>query len=124
MLVYWVSILIVDFIKFSFLIVLLYPFLIYRYYYLITSLAIVVFFIISACLVNYILSHLFETETNGQKFSLLIIYLAFTILIVLDVIKNMDYLGPESKKEHIYRFYFSDLFPSSELGLSLWMLIR
>jgi len=124
MLIYWVSILIVDFIKFSFLIILLYPFLIYRYYALISSLGIIVFFIVSACLINYILSHLFETETNGQKFSLLIIYLAFTILIVLDIIKNKDYLTPESGKDHIYRFYFSDLFPSSELGLSLWMLIR
>lgn len=125
MFIYWISILIVDFIKFGFLIIMIYPFLIYRYHYLIWSLPIIIFFIISSCLVNYILSHLFETENSGQKFSLLIIYLLFIILLVIDLVNNfIDFdLEKFDENKEIYRVYFSDFFPSSELGLSLLLLI-
>ncbi len=125
MLVYWISILISDFIKFSFLIILIYPFLIYKYQSLIYSLSIIFFFIISTCLFNYILSHLFETEISGQKFSLLIIYLGFFIFIFLDLYFNTNNLIPgKDDKGFQYKFYFSDLFPSSQLGISLWMIIK
>jgi len=129
MLIYWIAIFIADFIKFSFLIIMLYPFLVYRYFDLIYSLPIIILFIISACLLNYILSHLFDTETSGQKFSLLIIYIFFIILIILDVFKNAlfddkETINRKDENEHLNKFYFSDLFPSSELGLILLMLIK
>ena len=122
MIIYWISILLIDFVKFLCLIILIYPFLIWKNSLLIYSLIIVIFFILSCCLFNYVLSNLFAEESSGQKFSLLINYLIFMGFIGLDVAYNLDKLSPS--KQHIAStgFFFSDLSPSSQFGLSLYKL--
>ena len=123
MIIYWISILLIDFIKFLCLIVLIYPFLIWKNNLLIYSLVIVVFFIISCCLFNYVLSNLFAEELSGQKFSLLINYMIFLGFIGLDVAFNMKKLNPNyNQDDSSFTFFFSDLSPSSEFGLSLYKL--
>lgn len=121
MIIYWISILFIDFIKFLFLMLLIYPFLLWKNEMLIYSLIIVIFFIISCCLFNYVLSNLFSEELSGQKFSLLINYLIFLGFLGLDFGLNTDSLIPPYKKEG-FSFFFSDLCPTSEFGLSMYKL--
>ena len=122
MIVYWISILFIDFVKFLCLIILIYPFLIWKNGLLIYSLIIVVFFIFSCCLFNYVLSNLFSEELSGQKFSLLINYMIFLGFIGLDVAVYKDKLDPTKTQNYSYSFLFSDLSPSSEFGISLYKL--
>jgi hypothetical protein len=122
MIVYWISIIFIDFVKFICLIILIYPFLIWKNGSLFYSLIIVIFFILSCCLFNYVLSHLFSEELSGQKFSLLINYLLFLGLIGLDVAINKNELNPSNINNNSNHFYFSDLCPSSQFGLSLYRL--
>ena len=115
--VYWFSIFIIDFIKFGLLIILIYPFLIYKYPETSYTFITIIFFIISSCFVNYLLSYFFDTESSGQKFSLLIIYFAFIIFLMIDIFTNLKEISNFTK------FFLSDLFPSSQLALSLLMII-
>ena len=112
---YWVSIMIVDIIKFGILILIIFPFLLLQntqYFYI---LLIILIFIISSCIFTYCFSFLFDTEESGQKFYLLFTYMSMMILVIWVLLKDPKYLMRDD-----FQFNIAQLFPSSALLLNIF----
>ena len=111
---YWISILIVDILKFTILILIIFPFLLLQNINYLNILLIIIVFIISSCIFTYCFSFLFETEESGQKFYLLFTYMSMMILNIWVILKNPLYLTTDN-----FQFNIAQFFPSSALLLNI-----
>ena len=119
MFAYWLSILIMDIIKFMIFLFLVFPFLIYtdsQYWY---HLIVIIPFVFSVNLFVYIFSFLFQKEENGQKFYLLFCLITSILFPCLSMIRlgGNNYFIYLSENTFIYTE--SDLIPSSSLLIAI-----
>ncbi len=112
---YWISILIVDVLKFGILILIIFPFLLIQNIQYLYVLMIIILFIISSCIFTYCFSFLFDTEESGQKFYLLFTYMSMMILVIWVLLKNPQYMMRDN-----FQINIAQLFPSSALLLNIF----
>lgn len=108
---YWISIFLVDFMKYIFFMIIVYPFLLgFNYTFFIFSLPILIIFSISITLFCYCFSYVFNAEENGQKFYLMASYLILVLYPLLFTFFYSNTIFSDS-----FSFTFLDIFPQSAI---------
>ena len=119
MLAYWLSILIIDIVKFMIFLFLVFPFLIYtdsQYWY---HLIVIIPFIFAVNLFIYIFSFLFQKEENGQKFYLLFCLITSILFPSISMIRLGGNNFFKYLSENTFIYTESDLIPSSSLLIAI-----
>ena len=108
---YWVSLLLVDLIKYFIFMIIVYPFLLnFTYKFFISALPVMIIFSVSLTLFCYCFSHLFDAEENGQKFYLIISYMiTFLYPVIITLIFEKFELTDD------FSFTLRDVFPQSSI---------
>ena len=124
MIAYWLGMFVVDFIKYSIFILLIYPLLMALNSDFWPFIFIIIPFVISLILLGYLFSFVFDKEENGQKFFVVIgvlialglVFLSFiSILLKNDLLPLLDF--------NSYYFSLSDILPTSSFLFALLRLV-
>jgi hypothetical protein len=108
---YWVSLMMVDLLKYTIFMLIVYPLLLnFTYTFFISVLPVMIIFSISLTLFCYCFSHLFDAEENGQKFYLITSYM---IMFIYPVIISLMFEKFEMTED--LSFSVRDLFPQSSI---------
>jgi len=108
---YWVSIILVDFLKYTLFMIVVYPFLLgFKYSFFIYSLPIIICFSLSITIFCYCFSYLFDAEENGQKFYLMASYLILVLYPLLFTFFFSNIVFSDT-----FSFNFLDVFPQSAI---------
>ena len=124
MVAYWLGMFVVDFIKYSIFIVLIYPLLMVLSSNFWPFIFIIIPFVISLILLGYLFSFVFDKEENGQKFFVVIgvlIALGLVFLSFISTIVSGDYMALLDFNS--YYFSFSDILPTSSFLFALLRLV-
>jgi ATP-binding cassette subfamily A (ABC1) protein 3 len=124
MVAYWLGMFVVDFIKYSIFIVLIYPLLMVLSSNFWPFIFIIIPFVISLILLGYLFSFVFDKEENGQKFFVVIgvlIALGLVFLSFISTIISGDYMALLDFNS--YYFSFSDILPTSSFLFALLRLV-
>lgn len=112
---YWISITLVDILKYSIFILIIFPFLILQnsaHWY---TLLVIVMFIFSSLLFTYMFSLLFDSEESGQKFFLMTSYLCMIFLSLLTFYFTKD----KAMSSTDYYISYANFMPYSSLALTM-----
>ena len=108
---YWLSLMIVDLLKYFIFMLIVYPLLLnFTYTFFVSVLPVIIVFSVSLTLFCYCFSHLFDAEENGQKFYLITSYM---IMFIYPVIISLVLEKFEIKED--LSFTVKDLFPQSSI---------
>ena len=124
MIAYWLGMFVVDFIKYSIFIALIYPLLMVLSSQFWPFIFIIIPFVISLILLGYLFSFVFDKEENGQKFFVVIgvlIALGLVFLSFISTIIKGDYMSLLDFNN--YYFSFSDVLPTSSFLFALLRLV-
>ena len=119
MFAYWLSLLIMDTVKFMIFLILIFPLLISVNSQFWFHLIVIIPFLFAVNIFVYVFSFLFQKEENGQKFYLLFSLLSSIFLPFLSIYKNgaNNFFELLSKDSFIYSL--SDLTPCSSLLIAI-----